>query len=118
MFPFSKLQTAMTRLRFKDESALRDIGLAKLSKTFDAYPLMEEGGKIYVLLPRGMDPVEARQLNDQGAVKKVVVLAQRGNGVAKVWPSAASEVAVQAPVQAVKPAPEAVAIDFEIVEED
>lgn len=123
MLAFAKLQSAMTRLRFKDESALREIGLAKLSKTYDAYPLVEEGGKIFVLLPRGMDPGEARQLSNGAAVKRVVVLAQGAKGVAKIWPTPEAEALAASAVTAAAPRAKATAetaeaeLDFEIVEE-
>jgi hypothetical protein len=132
MLTFAKLQAAMTRLRFKDESALRGLGLAKLDKTFDAYPLVEDGQKIYVLLPRVMDPVKAQKMDAPTAVKAVIVLAKKGEAVSKIWPTpeAAKEAleAHQAPAKVEEPAAPAAAapaaggnaapvLDFEIVEE-
>lgn len=119
MLPFSKLKIAMTRLRFKDDSALRELGLAKLTKTFDAYPIVEDGQKIFVLLPRGLDPAAAQKLDGPEAAKSVVVLTRQGESVAKLWPNAGAPAAAAAPAKAA-PAPQegnAGGIDFEIVEE-
>lgn len=116
MFSFSQLQAAMPRLRFKDESALRSLGLVKLIKTFDAYPLTEDGVKIYVLLPRDMEPSVAQKLGAVVAAKSVIVLAQSGEAVAKLWPTEKAVAdAISVPTKA--PEPVAATMDFEIVEE-
>ena len=130
MFSFSKLQAAMTKMRFKDDSALRTIGLAKLSKTFDAYPLTEDGQKIFVLVPRGMEPTMAQKLENHVAVNSVLVLVSKEAGMEKIWPNAE---ALQAAANFKPPVPsspklaaalrpkvetqERVELDFEIVEE-
>ena len=130
MLPFDQLQLVMSKLRFADETALRTIGLAKLSKSFDAYPYVDGGRKLYCLLPKGMDVSQARQLSLGAASQKIIVLQQGARGYAKVWPSAEgmAQAAAQPLKQAVgqspvAPAPQPQAEpegplgDLEIVEE-
>ena len=131
MLPYDQLQMMMTKLRFADETALRTIGLAKLSKAYDAYPIVEGGRKVYCLLPKGMDVAQARQLSAGAASQKIIVLQQGQRGFAKVWPNADGTAVVAAPLKmavgespvapapAAEPAaePEGPVGDLEIVEE-
>ena len=119
MLPFDKLQLAMARLRFKDETALRSLGLAKLNKKYDAYPILDGAQKIYVLLPRGMEPTKAQKLENFAAASSVVVLGETPAGIAKIWPSPeVVEAARRAHREAAATAEAGqVSLDFDIVEE-
>lgn len=122
MFPYAQFQSVISRLRFKDETALRGLGLAKLGKAYDAYPIAEGARKLFVLLPRGMDPQSAQKLGEAHATRQIIVLEHGAKGVAKVWPTTEAEKAA-----AQQPAPKAASgdpapapdtgLDIEFVEE-
>jgi len=82
---FHQIQASLARLRFKDESALRTVGLAKLAKAYDAYPIAEDDLKLIFLLPRGLTPLAAGRL-DARLARQIIVLAESPNGPRKIWP--------------------------------
>lgn len=88
MLPFEQLQLVITKLRFKDDSALKTFGLVKLSKIYDTYPITDGGVKLHCLIPKGMSASNASQLSKAAASEKIVVLQENGKALAKVWPSA------------------------------
>ena len=131
MLPYDQLRLVMAKLRFADETALRTIGLAKLAKKYDAYPLVEGGRRLYCLLPKGMNMSQARQLSAGAASQTIIVLQEGQRGFAKVWPlgegaaaqAASAPVEMQAAVGAPMPQPagdkepDGPVGDLEIVEE-
>lgn len=86
MLPFQGLQTVMSKLRFKDETALRGLGLAKLVRTYDAYPVQEGSRRLFCLLPRGMPPSTAQKFGKEAAAKQIIVLEKAGESLSKIWP--------------------------------
>lgn len=86
MLPFQGLQSVMSKLRFKDETALRGLGLAKLVRTYDAYPVQEGSRRLFCLLPRGMPPSMAQKFGKEAAAKQIIVLEKAGESLSKVWP--------------------------------
>jgi hypothetical protein len=88
MLPFHGLQSVMSKLRFKDETALRGLGLAKLVRTYDAYPVQEGSRRLFCLLPRGLPPAAAQKFGKEAAAKQIIVLEKAGEGLSKVWPAA------------------------------
>jgi len=87
MLPFHGLQSVMSKLRFKDETALRGLGLAKLVRTYDAYPVQEGSRRLFCLLPRGLPPATAQKLGREAAAKQIIVLEKAGESLSKVWPA-------------------------------
>jgi hypothetical protein len=86
MLPFQGLQSVMSKLRFKDETALRGLGLAKLVRTYDAYPVQEGSRRLFCLLPRGMPPSTAQKFGKEAAAKQIIVLEKAGESLSKIWP--------------------------------
>ncbi len=87
MLPFHGLQSVMSKLRFKDETALRGLGLAKLVRTYDAYPVQEGSRRLFCLLPRGMPPATAQKFGTEAAAKQIIVLEKAGETLSKIWPT-------------------------------
>lgn len=86
MLPFQGLKSVVSRIRFKDESALKGLGLTKLVRTYDAYPLKEGARRIFCLLPRGVSPSVAQKMEFDTAVRQIVVLEDNGRGLSRIWP--------------------------------
>ena len=86
MLPYQGLQSVIGKLRFKDDTALRGLGLAKLTRTFDAYPVQDGSRRLYCLLPRGLAPSEAQKFKIETAIRQIIVLEQIPTGVSRVWP--------------------------------
>ncbi len=104
MLPYDQLVAMLGKLRFKDDTALRSMGLAPLAKTYDAYPVQEPSGRLYYLLKKGAEVPTARKLTPQTALSQIIVLKAEGTSVAKVWPnSAATATAAAAPAAAAVP---------------
>lgn len=113
MFTQNHLATAMTRLRFKDDTLLRSLGLAKLGQAFDAYPLVEEGRNRYFLLPKGMTTAT---VTGRDAAAKIIVLEKQGARLVKIWPAEGQ--AAAAPAEpAPRAQPEKADGDIEFVDE-
>ena len=87
MLPFHGLQSVMSKLRFKDETALRGLGLAKLVRTYDAYPVQEGSRRLFCLLPRGLPPTTAQKFGKEAAAKQIIVLEKSGESLSKIWPT-------------------------------
>lgn len=87
MLPFHGLKTVMRHLRFKDETALRSLGLAKLVRAYDTYPIKEGNRRLYCLLPRGMPPSMAQKFETATAARNIIVLEEAGAGIHKIWPN-------------------------------
>jgi len=77
----------MSKLRFKDETALRGLGLAKLVRTYDAYPVQEGSRRLFCLLPRGLPPATAQKFGKEAAANQIIVLEKAGESLSKVWPT-------------------------------
>lgn len=88
MLPFHGLQSVMSKLRFKDETALRGLGLAKLVRTYDAYPVQDGSRRLFCLLPRGLPPASAQKLGKEAAASQIIVLEKAGESLSKIWPTA------------------------------
>ena len=86
MLPYLGLQSVIGKLRFKDDTALRGLGLAKLIRTFDAYPVQDGSRRLFCLLPRGLSPAEAQKFKMETAIREIIVLEQIPTGVSRVWP--------------------------------
>ena len=87
MLPFHGLQSVMSKLRFKDETALRGLGLAKLVRTYDAYPVQDGSRRLFCLLPRGLPPATAQKFGKEAAAKQIIVLEKAGESLSKIWPA-------------------------------
>lgn len=107
MLPYSQLLAMIPKLRFKDDTALRSIGLAPLSKSYDAYPVSESGRKCYCLIPKGAEIPTAAKLTPMTAVKQIIVLREEIKGFAKVWPNPDSTKAEPEPAPKVEMKPAA-----------
>jgi hypothetical protein len=88
MFSFKDLRSTLGNVRFADDTFFREAGLQTLSRRFESYPSTFEGNKIYVLVPRGMDPRNAQRMEEAEAVGKMIVLMGTKNHWSKAWPAA------------------------------
>src|SRR5690606_21564155 len=77
MIKFMSFYSAIANLKFPDKMILRGVGLNHLYKFYDAYPTQHEGERLFILLPRGMDPKTAVKLTEAAAAKQVLILQHR-----------------------------------------
>lgn len=90
MLPFNVLQETLKNLRLPDGEMLKRGSLAPLAKTFEAYPVHQNGKKLCVLVPIGLKPKAASLLEESQLATRVVVLAHEDGKWAKVWPNLAT----------------------------
>ena len=89
MFGFDVIKTAIGNCRFPDDQLLKQIGLEKLAKSWDAYPQTLSGIKICILLPKGMTLQDAGKLDEASAVARgIIILRENGPAWQKAWPLA------------------------------
>jgi hypothetical protein len=88
------LQTFLTRLHFPDNDMLKRNGLGKLASSFQAYPVVDGGRQLCVLLPKGMSPQMAAKMAGPLLCERVIVLEQAASKWNKVFPSLDAKQAV------------------------
>lgn len=104
MFKIDQLKKTLARLHFPDKALLRGTKLAPLAKSYDAYPVMQDGRRLCVLVSSGISPQEASRLMDAQARSKIVVLQEEIGQWVKVWPTADADTETAAKANA-EPAP-------------
>ena len=116
MFSYKDLKNTLANVRLADETFFREAGLQPLSRRFESYPATHEGQKIYVLLPRGLDPKNAQRMEESDAESKLMVLTGNRNHWAKAWP--AVEPPVAAPAKQKEDLPDSITQPESIITDD
>ncbi len=84
---FAEYRTLLVTARTQENNILRQGKLAPLGDAYNAYPVNSRGKSRYVLIPKGMKPIEVSKFSDSEAEsKKIFVIAVEQGQLTVIFP--------------------------------